>query len=113
MKTTQELTQTESNKLIAEFIGLVDSGFERKNKFNSETREEFTLDELKYHISWDWLMPVIKKIDSYANEKMTFAEYDDYRSTNWRMIDNPSKYDISNVHKQVVQFIQWYNETQK
>jgi hypothetical protein len=58
---------------------------------------------------WNMLMGVVKKIDSYANEQMTFAEFDNYRNE-WRMIDNPSKYPIDRVFKQVVQFIEWYNK---
>ena len=66
--------------------------------------------ELPFETDWNWLMPVVKKIDSYANEEMTFAEFDDYRTSNWKMIHNPSKYSINDVHKQVAQFIQWHNE---
>ena len=87
---------TENNKLIAEFM--------------SETK--VTTHHNQYHTSWNELMPVIKKIDSYANEEMTFAEYDDYRTSQWKMINNPSKYEIKSVHNQVVEFIQWYNTKQ-
>lgn len=66
-----------------------------------------------YSESWSELIPVIKKLDSWANEKMTFEEFDNYRSSNWKMIDNPSKYHIEDVCKQVAQFIEHYNPEQK
>ncbi|WP_439132406.1 hypothetical protein [Polaribacter sp.] len=62
--------------------------------------------DLKFHKSWDWLMPLIKKLDSLASEKLTFSEFENYR-TNWAMIDKPSKYPIEKVHEQAHQFIQW------
>lgn len=68
---TNELTRIENNKLIAIFMGFVLSGFQRSMLFNSETREEFSPAELKYHKSWDSLMPVIEKIEilGYTFEK--------------------------------------------
>lgn len=61
-----------------------------------------------YRESWDELMPVIKKLDSWANEKMTFEEFDNYRTSQWKMIYNPSKYDIEDVCNQAAQFIHHY-----
>ena len=47
------------NKLIAEFMGVFHQGI-----FPPVTIGEqmYTLDELQYHVSWDWLMPVILKL---------------------------------------------------
>ncbi len=99
------------NKIIAEFMGMKphhqDSGCLIRVDDNG-SNEVVPIEQLPYHTSWDWLMPCIKKIDGYANEKMCFEEYDDYR-TQWAMIDKPSKYPIDNVYKQVVEFIKWYN----
>ena len=67
----------ESNKLIAEFMGM-------ENERHSDGRYLFTtdIDELKgadtrfweqlyFHVSWDWLIPVVEKIESlgYTFEK--------------------------------------------
>lgn len=101
--------EVEKNIIIAEFmqykkeeVGLI--GF--KTPY-SETLVRPP--ELKFNSSWDWLMPVIKKLDSLANEKFTIAEFDDYR-TQWVMIDKPSKYPIENVYEQIAQFIEFLNK---
>tara|TARA_R110001606_G_scaffold378611_1_gene538360 strand:- start:63 stop:413 length:351 start_codon:yes stop_codon:yes gene_type:complete len=59
-----------NNKLIAEFMGMA-------NERHSDGRYLFTTDidelkgadtrfweELYFHVSWDWLMPVVEKIES-------------------------------------------------
>ena len=59
------------NLLIAEFMGwekiYKDAGqlaYCRLAKPNEIIRRR-NIDELKYHTSWDWLMPVVDKIDNY------------------------------------------------
>jgi hypothetical protein len=94
------MNNTEKNILIAEFMGVDEVDIDTWLENNSD---------LKYHNSWDWLMPVIKKLDSLANEKFTFAEFDDYR-IQWAMIDKPSKYPIERVYEQVVEFIEHLNK---
>ena len=57
----------ENNKLIAEFMGLnIDKG----------VQADYMEHELKYHKSWDWLIPVIDKIDDKIldNPKLDCSE---------------------------------------
>jgi len=69
--TEQEII--DGNKLIAVFMGIPTC--DRCNgcgryKFGSSIY--YRPDEMKYHTSWDWLMPVVEKIRSlraYNNEK--------------------------------------------
>ena len=55
----------ESNKLIAEFMGLETPNgiyFEYLTKDGERSKlTHFIL--LEYHLSWDWLMPVVDKIE--------------------------------------------------
>jgi len=102
----------ENNKLIAEFMGLsIKEGVcyytDEDDMFpmGIEVEEPY----LPYDDSWDWLMPVLKKIDSYANEVMSIDEFDNYRSS-YKMISSPTHYEIDYVHTQAVEFIKWYNE---
>ncbi len=50
----------ENNKLIAEFMNVdhvdIDQAYEDYG-------------ELKYHTSWDWLMPVVEKIESLETKQ--------------------------------------------
>lgn len=50
----------QNNKIIAEFMG---AKFDN-NKYSHESSEYyFEASELEYHFSWDWLMPVVDKIE--------------------------------------------------
>ena len=59
----------EGNKLIAEF-------FTREKFFNhsiilhgfDEEEDLFFDSQLKFHSSWDWLMPVVEKIENLGNQ---------------------------------------------
>jgi hypothetical protein len=92
-----------SNKLIAEFMGMehcyrpYGDGF-MEVKENGSCIE---LEDLQYHSSWDWLMPVLKKINSEISPNTRGL---------WRMIINPTDYDIENVYEQVVEFIKQQNK---
>ena len=79
---------TENNKRIAEFMGYV---------YEDDTP---SLELPPYHMSWDWIMPVLKKINSEISPNTRGL---------WRMIINPTEYDIENVYAQVVEFIKEYN----
>jgi|TARA_R110000822_G_scaffold34607_1_gene98192 hypothetical protein len=74
------------NKLIAEFMGV---------KYPMLKGSD-----LQYHTSWDWLMPVLKKINLQIHP-------DTYGL--WRMINTPTEYPIENVHAQAVYFIKEHN----
>jgi len=93
------------NKLIAEFMGLKD-----KDKYLSpplEDAESVGLgmhvypDEMRYHTSWDWLMPVLKKINLQILQD---------RVGMWRKVTRPIGYDVHEVHKEAVEFIKTHND---
>lgn len=107
----------ESNKLIAEWIG-VDLNFSETVYKDSRSELRHFIDNrlksdgLLFHTSWDWLMPVGKKIMEYLNG-----------------IDRPNKdavcygdalevdihcaireYDLPKAHEAICNFITWYNQ---
>ena len=116
-------TIEEGNKLIAEFMGARRTTFSGGIEGHTYWHEDDNVAGRSghfpngatnyadysqgYNTSWDWLMAVIKNIDSIANEVMSFEEFDNYR-TQFAMIDKPSKFSIEDVHKQVVEFIEGY-----
>ena len=86
----------ENNKLIAEFMGY-------PNIANDEDKRDYLEDCVKYHSSWDWLMPVVDKI------KILVMEDDSdelYNSEEWDNITHTLvKIEIKSVYQAVVKFI--------
>jgi len=53
-----------NNKLIAEFMGIsIDGEFAYIEDEGSPLEEVIPINKLNYHNSWDWLMPVVDKIE--------------------------------------------------
>lgn len=137
------MKKTENNKLIAEFMGqptmiwndpdpiegndyrvvyfkelcdrtaLIQYGVGEINSEAEVFLSELEDINLKYHTSWDWLIPVMKKIDSIANEEMDFSDYDDYREKYVFIRDITLCNDILDAYNQVIEFIKWYNENKE
>ena len=90
------------NKLIAEFMGIEvkdDDAYldEVKAMRKSGIHIDFngyTTSELKYHTSWDWLMPVVHKSKGTSGQSIFMME-----------IGLPIEY----VYERVVEFIKQYN----
>jgi len=89
-----------NNKLIAEFMGLEI----RESKHRYITTYYVLIDDmptdfqdLKYHESWDWLMPVVIKcfeVSEQTNDDLNFKLNDALLETN-----------IDSLYKAVVEFI--------
>ena len=58
----------ENNKTIAEFMGCGKDEIENIHWIDTEDGYGFASDELQYHKSWNWLMPVVEKIESLGYE---------------------------------------------
>ena len=113
------VTIEEGNKLIMLFMGGIVSsssidanGIKTINSicYNDRFYRFFDMDA-KYHSSWDWLMPVCKKINDLQPVDGKFKEMEEW----WDLIDNSvtQNYDIKDVFPFVVEFIKWYNSFQK
>tara|TARA_R110000751_G_scaffold297311_1_gene406835 strand:- start:441 stop:785 length:345 start_codon:yes stop_codon:yes gene_type:complete len=111
----------ESNRLIAEFMGFQNT---KLGWYDFEevllNQEDNTFDFLKFHTSWDWLMPVVEKIKEIKIPKSKFdlnidiTGYTTFRiySENYPihiLVCEITK-GIETVHKVVVEFIKWYNK---
>jgi len=112
------------NKLIAEFMGMGYTpgyynlmspyyGFTMVNR----TRTSCNADELQFHISWDWLMPVVEKIINDQSSECQFTGEGYLPKITFSML-NDSKHSFSGESETnlieatwigVVDFIKWYN----
>jgi hypothetical protein len=110
----------ESNKLIAEFMGLVKEPTEKNfdayyPPFDGVEGEYFAPIELKYNTSWDWLMPVVEKIESLGFQVTIGSECYCVIQDGWKegleeihyMKDNSK---LLCTYGAVVEFIKWHNE---
>jgi len=104
------MLQEEINKgnvLIARFVTDEPKVLERDLK-KAGGREQF-----HYHDQWNWLMPVVEKIERIREHAITFVTI---QSTTCRIWDD----DIDLFHNKdnklqstwiaVIEFIEWYNE---
>lgn len=133
------MTTIESNILIAEFMGgrIGGSGICHMPDGNKYFVKEMTISTdrvLKYNSSWDWLMPVVEKIEALKlgnvtiNGKIihfdcavveisnTFCDIHLYGADSVykdlvRVRDQKTKFNA--VCRAVIEFIQWYNEQNK
>jgi hypothetical protein len=127
---------TKSNKFIAEFmfdkksgqLKTLDCVYGASPKAKS-FKDLCMFDEpdspnLKYHESWDWLMPVLNKIGNIIS-KIVEDYYNDpqslltkkYHNSNQMMENtmdlessNVCKANITKVYKMAIIFIKWYNK---
>jgi hypothetical protein len=129
-----------SNSLIAEFMEVSNAlsryyylpmfGHYYNSYGNIEYTDTFNEEELKYHSSWDWIMPVVEKIERLCTKERpidvriqggmvgvyvfipnsTPTEYEYIYQENGYS-ENDSK--IESVWLAMIAFIKWYNQNQK
>lgn len=139
MPTNEQIT--DGNKLIAEFMGIKLNGgmksiFDEPNlKFFRITVYEqdglcewchndvshghnircyvLDTDNLMYQSSWDWIMPVVKRI----HDTIGFKSMDECSEREWQVSTHLTRMsitaDIETVWNACVLYIEWYNNTQK
>lgn len=120
---------TVNNKLIAEFMGakMIVENHHGINIIEFEDKKQFDLLGLKYHSSWDWLMPVVEKIESLGvnfwtvknkvkltivgelARKLNDSLYDtEFEGYDFEYYIEDTK--IEAVYQAVVEFIKWYKK---
>ena len=114
----------ENNKLIAEFMGWeiyknVGREVEYFVKGQLETHHKvvdnwLSFLNMKYHSSWDWLMPVVKHCtDLTRNFEFCSEQYLYWQNELFHpdyMLSEFIENDISSIYSRVVEFIKWYNK---
>lgn len=87
----------ENNKLIAEFMGWEHS--------KNEDIDAYEMSNLKYHTSWDWLMPVVKRL----SEEMSCGKIEELHDFYELFYYGLYEANINKVYSAILQFIQWFN----
>ena len=88
-----------NNKLIVEFMGCTNPFNEIHDATLYKVEQgTFELDELQYHTSWDWLMPVIEEIDHTSYDPIESIE------------DGIATRSLEMTYKAVVESIKTYND---
>lgn len=108
------MTTIEGNKLIAEFDGWVqDVNVKDRPYWHPERNMTMYtyVDGFKYHLSWDWLMPVVEKINKIKGFDIIIYKTTVHVNDDTQIIfETTDRINIINaVWHAVVQFIQWYN----
>ena len=109
-----------NNVLIACFMGMSPTNTgdwcDYEEVLNFQLRGN-TYHELWFESSWDWLIPVLKKIREIVNRDLSINDFYENKGLEQRL--NPYDYDIDSVYKGAVEFIKyyvlersnWYNKT--
>ena len=104
------------NKLIAEFMGAKfnDEGFAKITKITHNGVEVLTVglieDDFEYDFSWDWLMPVVEKIENHLGYAVTIVQNSCYTES---MGGEERDSKLEATYKTVVEFIKYYNDQNK
>ena len=119
----------ENNKLIAEFLvnnegNLVKirDGVYSTIDDNEVPDNDLTINDLKYHEDWNWLMRVVEKIENLQDEnncaiynvqtEQCFVEII-INHTSETIVEVDSNSKIQAVYRACVEFIKWYNKQNK
>jgi len=105
------------NKLIAEFAGRVHASTIDLHESSPPEGTWIVEEDLKYHSSWEWLMPVGKKCADAINDILKSDKYDENIDIRRKLLafgDNISiaagEFDLEKLYKIIVEFIKWYNK---
>lgn len=107
----------EGNKMIAEFVGYVEvDGIKFDLPHNRDHAHEY-----EYHSSWDWLMPVVEKIENKQlcsvcikskGTRIRVFNFETLDGTIFEAYPKNNTQDatkLSVTYSAVIRFIEWYN----
>ena len=95
------------NKLIAEFMGMTYADPNDNSvmiQMTHQGNEVIPVNSIKYHTSWDWLMPVVREVLTIVDINLVNYFVDELK---FCVLDN----DIDGAFEEVVEFINYLNKT--
>ena len=120
----ENLNVIEGNKLIAEFMGWSQQLDVEKRWYGAwfdqhrvrKAWSEFQGHEpLLFNESWDWLMPVVEKIESKGYDVFInglYCRITDSGMSDFELESDVALSKIDATYQAVVKFIKWYNQQQ-
>ena len=118
----------QNNKLIAEFMGLIQVDSEKELFYYVNTKYINRCFEIKanplyvspseipYHLNWHWLMPVKEKIEilDCVNDFSIGSSYASIEGSNpddeWNQVLYENEKPIEKVYLLIIDFLKWYNK---
>lgn len=92
-------------------------GYKKKGSFYQVPKTGWwSLDHFNFHESWDWLMPVVEKIEAETHVHNFHIVRDTAeiiftsRSMEYPYIEVGGKTKIEGVYRAVMKYIEWYNK---
>jgi hypothetical protein len=99
----------ETNRIIAEFMGIkvpIENGDEIERLAIQNGDELWYSHELEYHDSWEWLMPVVEKIESLGFEFNIGGDVVRIFDMNGNeLIDTSASTKIQSIYQAIVRFV--------
>jgi hypothetical protein len=114
-----------NNILIAEFMGMQKTAigwYDNEEVLKLPYTSDNTFDELLFHKSWDWLIPVVEEIGlrRFSDKRLMgiVTMYSTNRTAiqcykNEELIQTIDEMDVAGItstYNAVVRYIEWYNE---
>src|SRR5436189_5335054 len=85
----------------------------KSNMWQMPNKGTIHLTQMRYHSSWDWLMPVVKKINkTWETSGMDGDQFLPGEQIIQVIRLTLGQVDIETAHEQVVKFITWLNSEQ-
>lgn len=106
---------TDNNKLIAEFMGNHIKESKNYYEFFAINSKPYSVEELKFHSDWNWLMEVVEKIENLGFEFFIVESRCKIAHNTDKSIEILIGFElvskkIESVYYNCVEFIKWYNQ---
>ena len=102
----------ENNKLITEFMGYYKYAWIGHTMYIFEDDNHRAEVDLHYHSDWNWLMPVVEKIESLGYKvdisKWENSQYCGIYLNGKKIAGNETNTKIEAVYNACIEFIKWY-----
>jgi hypothetical protein len=110
---TEKMNTTESNKLLAEFLGMELTTDGISQLYYTEDRSLRQIP--KFQTDWNWLMQVVQKIESLGNDILITTNYIQigFDEGEQFIVVEEVNVKIEAVYQAVLEFVKWYNEQKK